>query len=130
MFEKQLAKAKEKGYTSALIRRDVVRRIIERGDYVRLVCRHYHTDDYAWDAKNGFGKGELSREEAMEVIKRHLTSSHCRCYVDVERPGVVEIIPFLNLAYELVVKESQSESPLCSITLFYQVEFRDVFVFR
>ena len=106
MFETHAQKAKAKGQPYATIRKDVIRRVILSGRYKKLVCNYRYTDDYAWDAENNFGKGELTREEAVKVAETWLKSGKgydTRCYISVDEPNIVCIIPYRNLSYSLYV---------------------------
>ncbi|MBY0077938.1 hypothetical protein H7K13_23715 [Priestia aryabhattai] len=99
-FAKQIEKAKEKGQGYATVRRDVVKRLIEKGEFHRLVCNHSYTDDYAWDAATNFGKGEVKDIEA--VVKWLEQKTHC--YIDVNNPNEVRILPYQGLSYSLFLE--------------------------
>jgi len=104
MIAKYVEKAKEKGRLYATIRKDVVRRMIEAGKYKKMECRYSLTDDYADDAERNFGKGELSRDEALQVADDWLTpGADTRCYIDVGEPHVIRIRPYRNLLYYLYI---------------------------
>jgi hypothetical protein len=102
-FAKHIEKAKEKGTSYATIRRDVVKRIIEKGEFHKLVCNHSYTDDYAWDAATNFGKGEVKDISSVTYWLDSKTS----CYIEVDNPNEVHILPYQGLSYSLFLEEPE-----------------------
>lgn len=107
-IQKALAKieGKENRY-SATVRQDVVRRAIERGEFLKIKCAYHYTDDYAWDAVNNHGKKDSVSKETMLREYSILTPS---CWVDKKThmiDGVecyeVSISFHQNLAYDMYV---------------------------
>ena len=104
-FAKHIEKAAEKGRRSTRIRKDVIRRIIEKGEFHRLACDYSYTDDYAWDAASNFGKGEV--KDTSRIID-YLTGD-VYCYVEVKDPNRIHIIVHSNLSYSLYLEAPAHE---------------------
>lgn len=104
-FKKQIRQARKKGQLTARVRKDVVRRIIEKKEYKLFIRNYCHTDDYAYDAKHG-GRKELTHEEALKVANRWLAQGRgdTYCGIDVHDPNKVMIIPYHNLSYTMVLE--------------------------
>lgn len=99
-FAKRVEKAKSEGKGYLTIRRDVVKRMIEKGEYHNLICNHDYTDDYVWDAKRNFGKGEV---KDIKEVTQHLEYK-CNCYIATEYPNELVIIPYQGLSYSLILE--------------------------
>lgn len=107
-FAKHIEKAKEQGRAVATVRRDVVRRLIEKGEYHKLIRNYSYTDDYAWDAATNFGKGEVKDTEDVTYWLERKTT----CYISVDNPNEVHIIPYQGLSYSLFLEAPEEEADL------------------
>jgi hypothetical protein len=90
----------------ATIRQDVVKRAIERGEFLKLKRAYRYTDDYAWDAENNFGRGWVGKE----VLLQEYEWLNPSCWVDKKIHTIdgvdcyeISIMFHSNLAYDMYV---------------------------
>lgn len=100
---------------SATIRQDVVRRAIERGEFLKIKCAYHYTDDYAWDAVNNHGKKDSVSQETMLHEYSILTPS---CWVDKKIHTIdgvdcyeISVNFHQNLAYDMYVPVNGENNP-------------------
>lgn len=106
----RVAKAKENGKPFVTVRIDTVKKLIQSNSYKSIQCDYSYTDDYAWDAANDYGKGQLSHTGALQVAERYLDGKGTRCYISVSNPDQVSISPYSNLSYTLFL-ETEEQTP-------------------
>lgn len=106
---KRIEKAKNEGKQYVTIRYDVVKRMILKGEYARMVCKYDYTDDYYYDYINNFGKRELAPEEARRIAETELKGA--RCWINVDEPNVIVISIFHHTCYELYIGNPSLKKP-------------------
>jgi hypothetical protein len=91
----------------ATIRRDVVKRAIERGEFELIKCAYHYTDDYLSDYANGYNEGKVVSGEYM---LKHFDWPYPDCWVDPKLKEIngkqcyeISISIHSNLAYDMYV---------------------------
>jgi hypothetical protein len=110
---KRVEKAKAEGKSYITVRTDTVRKIIENKLYANFKCDYSYTDDYAWDAANNYGKNNsMPHESVLKVVDDWLYKGRkgTHCYINVNKPFEISIIPYSNLSYTLTLPQIE-EAP-------------------
>jgi Large polyvalent protein associated domain 25 len=118
---KRVEQAKAEGKSYITVRTDTVRKIIENKLYANFKCDYSYTDDYAWDAANNYGKNDsMSHESVLEVANDWLYKgrSGTRCYININKPFEISIIPYSNLSYTLTLPQiEETQKPQNETTI-------------
>ncbi|MFP3727717.1 hypothetical protein U8V72_21260 [Priestia filamentosa] len=100
-IEKAVENGKKKKLNSSIytIRRDIVKRALERGAYNKAICTGRYTDDYAWDAANNYGKGTVSGKTIADKI-----SGGTSCWIKIKEDHYLIVVHIhSNLSYDITV---------------------------
>jgi hypothetical protein len=90
------------------VNNEVVKKIIESGEFKSIVCNYKFTGNFGYDAVLNFKKGKCSRKYALKVAEDWLHTDYGKtyCYIDTDFPDQIIIMPYLNLSYTLFLNES------------------------
>jgi hypothetical protein len=91
------------------LRKDMVKKAIEAGEFEAIVCDFHYTDDYAWDNANNFGKGTV--KDPKSLVKDFDRMSNLYCSVKRDKPNEISISIHSNLSYTMHLKNASSVTP-------------------